>query len=1380
MENFRRFAPPTLPSLGPKYHRAPHGMSSPSPFEARMNLMDDSGTSEWSQRCRCGKRFYQPNSFTNHIQNCRRYKEGVGSSLESAKARWAAKAEKPRKGAEAIESWYAEGDLDVDIDIARPPPPPGPDNGEHQEILPADLPPLGRGFRTIKPVERYDHNFVATSTTLFQRVPDTPSRSATPETQAAASSQAGPLTISEQRRQSIADRSHWKTTVPNPFHFFKVYWTLEERPHDPDSLITHVDLVDDDTANEPDSRDKVKLLSSLNPYHPFPNYSSYMLGQWFWSDEDKSRGSFQELIHILTSEEFRCKDLLPANWNAIHASLAASQFDGASGQLETESVTSFRPGPQTFTVNGFRYRPLVPLIRSKLEDAQCSDHFHIVPYDLLWRLPGSTGPCRVYGELYHSPSFLDAYRDVQALPPEPAEDHLPRYVVALMFSSDETMLTSFGNAKLWPLYLSFGNESKYRRAKTGLGLMEEVAYFQHLPDEFDNWYITLSHKRRVGKPLTSHVNRELFQEQWKVLLDADFVQAYRHGLVISCSDGVRRRFYPRILTYAADYPEKHDDGRTIHELGLPEDRNRRIDRRRVDNEDRRSKVEKARKTIYSSNYSVNSPDVEKQLKATSLVPTQNAFSERLASFGLDVYDIVAVDILHEVEIGVWKSLFIHLLRILEVVDVTLVNTVNERFRQIPTFGKNTIRRFNNNISELKQLAARNYEDILQCSLAVFEGLFPGDHDLHVQDLLFAMAHWHALAKLRMHTDQTLDVLDQWTTVLGEDSRKFVNSTCLKFPTKELQREYEARKRREARKTAGKSSSINSKGVLIPSVSGESAQSRTLGADRSQEKPRGQKRKQDASNSTRSHADTMANEQADSSMAAGSDSGGQPEGKGHKRKKVVATPDLYAIPPTALISAPQSSGALGGVEDEAQGRRDRTWNINTPKFHVLGDVAMYIRRFGTSDSYSTQLSERAHRFPKFRYRRTNKKGVPLQLSRIQTRQNRLQKLRKQIELPPEELPQPFDPISAEPARGWYFIGKSQNQPVHLGNFIRVNEGDLAVKGFLMKMKRHLFPRLITMLLQEAKMKADDYAASIPILQSLSVTFTDDDLKNIHFHSDRIYRHAIFKIRYTTYDCRYDHDTFNPSTSRRDFMCLRADSDTPPSTPNHGGAAADKPYSYGRLLGVFHTNVVYSGPGALDFGKRRLDFLWVRWFVQEPRTNDWSVKRQDLLTLAPVASPGSCDFLDPANILRGAHIIPRFSSGPRYGEADTQRRILSKCAHEKSDWKMYYVNRFVDRDMAMRFHPGLAPGHLRASHRAPTESPSLTSGQVMDCDVPVHSPAMGSMDVQMGDSAEVTDSEDSNYDSVPSDDGLSDTGSLNSDISEVQDPDSGSEDSEVYHN
>lgn len=63
-----------------------------------------------------------------------------------------------------------------------------------------------------------------------------------------------------------------------------------------------------------------------------------------------------------------------------------------------------------------------------------------------------------------------------------------------------------------------------------------------------------------GKPLSdvfyAHCNRELTHAQWKVILNDEFLEAYTHGIVIDCCDGAKRRFYPRIFTYSADYPEK--------------------------------------------------------------------------------------------------------------------------------------------------------------------------------------------------------------------------------------------------------------------------------------------------------------------------------------------------------------------------------------------------------------------------------------------------------------------------------------------------------------------------------------------------------------------------------------------------------------------------------------------------------------------------------------------------------------------------------------------------------------------------------------------------------------------------------------------------------
>ena len=39
-----------------------------------------------------------------------------------------------------------------------------------------------------------------------------------------------------------------------------------------------------------------------------------------------------------------------------------------------------------------------------------------------------------------------------------------------------------------------------------------------------------------------------------------------------------------------------------------------------------------------------------------------------------------------------------------------------RYRKIPRFGRSTIRRFSNDVSAMKKLAARDFEDLLQVGL----------------------------------------------------------------------------------------------------------------------------------------------------------------------------------------------------------------------------------------------------------------------------------------------------------------------------------------------------------------------------------------------------------------------------------------------------------------------------------------------------------------------------------------------------------------------------------------------------------------------------------------------------------------------------------------
>ena len=140
-----------------------------------------------------------------------------------------------------------------------------------------------------------------------------------------------------------------------------------------------------------------------------------------------------------------------------------------------------------------------------------------------------------------------------------------------------------------------------------------------------------------------------------------------------------------------------------------------------------------------------------------------------------------------------------------------------RFRQVPTFGRDTIRRFSNNVSEMKNFAACNYEDvlqvissqiltgktrlmnILQCVIPAIEGLLPEPYNEKLLKLLYRLAEWHALAKLRMHTEETLLRLDKAMKTIAKELRSFRKWTSSGFTGEELARDAAHQARQMLRK-----------------------------------------------------------------------------------------------------------------------------------------------------------------------------------------------------------------------------------------------------------------------------------------------------------------------------------------------------------------------------------------------------------------------------------------------------------------------------------------------------------------------------------------------------------------------------------------------------
>lgn len=94
-------------------------------------------------------------------------------------------------------------------------------------------------------------------------------------------------------------------------------------------------------------------------------------------------------------------------------------------------------------------------------------------------------------------------------------------------------------------------------------------------------------------------------------------------------------------------------------------------------------------------------------------------------------------------------------------------------------------------------------------IPVFAGLLPAEHEDVVLDVLFSFCIVHGLSKFRLHTDDSLRLLEVETKRLGICLRRFVSVVCAAYPTKELPKEVLARTRHATRVATVRATGQNS-------------------------------------------------------------------------------------------------------------------------------------------------------------------------------------------------------------------------------------------------------------------------------------------------------------------------------------------------------------------------------------------------------------------------------------------------------------------------------------------------------------------------------------------------------------------------------------------
>jgi len=228
------------------------------------------------------------------------------------------------------------------------------------------------------------------------------------------------------------------------------------------------------------------------PPHPFQNDSIFeYVKQCSLGPSAKTVEGGNEMARLIASGRVVPRELDGYNARTelrrLDKYTASSKVGG--GPWKTDSVRikmpcarSLKPtfstekDAPTFEVHGVRHRSLVDLLVAKVQDPSFSKSFKYTPFTEWWYPPGSAKPIRIYGEAYSSDVAIKLYEEVKGIPPPPEHPNIESVVVMLMLGSDATHLADFGTASLWPIYVLFGNMSKYDRSRTSEFAACHLAY----------------------------------------------------------------------------------------------------------------------------------------------------------------------------------------------------------------------------------------------------------------------------------------------------------------------------------------------------------------------------------------------------------------------------------------------------------------------------------------------------------------------------------------------------------------------------------------------------------------------------------------------------------------------------------------------------------------------------------------------------------------------------------------------------------------------------------------------------------------------------------------------------------------------------------------
>lgn len=178
----------------------------------------------------------------------------------------------------------------------------------------------------------------------------------------------------------------------------------------------------------------------------------------------------------------------------------------------------------------------------------------------------------------------------------------------------------------------------------------------------------------------------------------------------------------------------------------------------------------------------------------------------------------------------------------------------------------------------------------------------------------------------------------------------------------------------------------------------------------------------------------------------------------------------------------------------------------------------------------------------------------------------------------------------------------------------------------------------------------------------LTLIVTDPSQVRIAGGRIFEHKTMQVNYTSYDIRREYDIINPK-KHADIMTVSTDFD-----PATGSAESGHPFCYAHVLGIYHADVIQVLPGH-EASVHSIEFLWVHWYQYDATyKSGFKYRRLHRLIPMPLQDSQACGFVDPDDVIRGAHIIPAFA----HGKIPPPIHIEGEPVVVQPSWQYYHVN------------------------------------------------------------------------------------------------------------